>query len=123
MIEVVMDRRKIVGISLAVACCLSAYAIYSWLTFQPPEILTEHEASQIAIELYHDTFEAEYSYSNVHVVRMELRDDSVIPWAPRPRWYVRAGSNATVGGEPYHLCLDIEIDAESGKVLRSVARP
>jgi len=118
-----MARRKIIAISLAITCCLLTYAIHSWLTFQPPEILTEHEASQIAIELYHDTFEAEYSYSNVHVVRIELRDDSKIPWMPHPKWYVRAGSNATVGGEPYHLCLDVEIDAESGKVLRSVARP
>ncbi len=118
-----MDRNKIIAISLAIACILSAYAIYAWLTFRPPEILTEHEACQIAIEIYHDTFKAEYNCLNIHVVSVELRDDSVIPWAPRPRWYVRAGSNATVGGEPYHLCLDIEIDAESGKVLRSVARP
>lgn len=118
-----MDRGKIIVISLVIVCCLSAYAIYSWLTFQPPEILTEQDACRIAFEVYHDTFEAEYSYSNVHVVRIELSDDSVIPWAPHPIWYVRAGSNATVGGEPYYLCLDIEIDAESGKVLRLVGRP
>ncbi|MBA7475633.1 hypothetical protein GH157_04540 [archaeon] len=118
-----MDRGKIIVISLATACCLSAYAIYSWVTFRPPEILTEQDACRIAFEVYHDTFEAEYNYSNVHIVVVELRDDSVVPWAPRPRWYVMAGSNAIVGGEPYNLCLDIEIDAVSGKVLRSVARP
>lgn len=116
-------RRKVTAISIAFICCLSTYTIYSWLTFSPPEILTEHEASQIAIEHYIDVFEAKHNFTNVHIVRIELRDESKIPWAPHPKWYVRVGSNITIVGEPYHLCLDIEIDAISGKDLRSVAIP
>ena len=118
-----IDRRKVIAISIAFICCLSMYTMYSWLTFSSPEILTEHEASLIAIKHYHRTFEAKYNFTNVHIVRIELRDESKIPWAPNPKWYVRVGSNATIVGEPYHLCLDIEIDAVSGNVLRSVGRP
>ena len=116
-------RRRVTAVSIAFICCLSTYAIYSWLTFIPPEILTEHEASQIAMENYVDAFEAKYNFTDIHVIGIELRDESRIPWAPHPKWYVRVGSNATTVGEPYHLCLDVEIDAVSGKVLRSVALP
>jgi len=118
-----MSRRRVTAASIAFICCLSAYTIYSWLTFTPPEIITEHEASQIAIKNYVDAFEAEYNFTDVHIVRIEFRDESRIPWAPNPKWYVRVGSNATMVDEPYHLCLDVEIDAVSGKVLRSVALP
>jgi hypothetical protein len=116
-------RRRIKTVSIAFICCLLAYAIYSWLAFIPPEIITEHEASQIAMEKYVDAFESKYNFTDPHIVRIELRDERRIPWAPHPKWYVRVGSNATIVGEPYHLCLDVEIDAVSGKVLRSVALP
>lgn len=116
-------RRRVKAVSIAFICCLSTYAIYSWLTFISPEIITGHEASQIAMEKYFDAFESKYNFTDIHIVRIELKGESKNPWTPHPRWYVRVGSNATIFGEPYHLCLDVEIDAVSGKVLRSVALP
>lgn len=118
-----IDRKKVTAVSIAFICCLSIYKIYSLLAFRSYKILNEHEARQIAIEHYIDAFEAKYNFTNIHIVRIEFRNESKIPWVLHPKWCVRVGSDATVGYEPYHLCLDIEIDAESRKVLRSVALP
>lgn len=118
-----MNRRKLV--SLIFFTCLSIYVTNSLLAFRPPEIrVTEDQARQIAIEHYHKVYGSKYNFTNVQILRAELQDaEPRNPWAPRPKWYIRVKAIAIIDGEQYNICLDIEINAESGKVLRSIALP
>lgn len=120
-----MVRRKLMIVSVIFFASLSTYIAHSLLTFTPPEILvTEGQAHQIAISHYHEFFEGRYNFTDVHILQAELKDAKPWnPWMPRPTWRVSVGATAIMHGEPYHLCLDVDIDVESGKVLRSITLP